>query len=266
VQGYASLAQSFDRLAPRYGELIEANPIHAYLRTRSLEWLDEAFRPGMHVLEIGCGTGTEAIHLARRGIEVVATDLSPAMVELTRERVRAAGVENLVRVEQCTAVDAGRRFDQASFDGAYASFGPLNGEPRLHGAVAGLADIVKPNASFITSVVSRPCAVELMLALTCRFNKAFRRLREETRMDLSGLGPVDVRAYSETEIRKAFFPRFRIERLEGWLVVMPPPYLASSWMRLGPTREAVMLLDNRVRKTWPFRGWGDHLHVWARRA
>ena len=36
--------------------------------------LDDVFRPGDRVLELDCGTGEDAVHLARRGVRVLATD------------------------------------------------------------------------------------------------------------------------------------------------------------------------------------------------
>lgn len=258
--------RGFDRLAPRYEELIESNPIHAQLRARSLAWLDEAFGPGMHVLEIGCGTGTEAVHLALRGVEVTATDISPEMVRLTRARVQSHGLGAHVRVAQCSASEIRDRFADTSFDGAFASFGPLNGEPELAQAIEGLASALRPGAPFVTSIVSRPCAAELAVGIA-RLNlpKAFRRLRDSTSNDLAGTGPVQVRAYSEAEVRRALAPWFDIERIEGWLVAIPPPYMATTWQRLEVLHTPASRLDVRLRSRPPFRGWGDHLHVWARR-
>lgn len=44
---------------------------------------------GRRVLDAGCGTGTVAVELARRGAEVVAVDLSPTLVALAAERLPA---------------------------------------------------------------------------------------------------------------------------------------------------------------------------------
>ncbi len=51
-------------------------------------------RPG-RALELGCGTGADAICLARRGFEVTAVDCSPTALE--RARVRAEQEDALVR-------------------------------------------------------------------------------------------------------------------------------------------------------------------------
>lgn len=263
---YASVASAFDRLAPRYEELIEGNPIHRYLRVRSLAWLDQAFRPGMDVLDIGCGVGTEAVHLARRGVRVLATDISPGMVEVARIRAEREGVGDLVRVGRVAAGDLSRVLAGRSFDGAYASFGALNCEPNLARAVEEVAGLLKPGANFLLSVVSRPCLPEMVLAgMRFRVGKAFRRMADETEVHLLDSGAVHARAYSETDLLNALRPWFTIERIEGWLLVVPPPYASAAWSRLGPLKRPLMQLDERIGRIRPFRSWGDHLHVWVRR-
>ncbi|MEU0242458.1 class I SAM-dependent methyltransferase [Nocardiopsis sp. NPDC006198] len=58
------------------------------------------------VLEIGCGLGDNAIHLARHGHRVVAVDVSPTAVEEASLRAREAGVSVDFRVEDATRIDA----------------------------------------------------------------------------------------------------------------------------------------------------------------
>src|SRR5690349_15279346 len=49
-------------------------------------------RPG-RALELGCGTGTNAVYLARHGWRVTAVDLVDRAVRRARERAGAAGVD-----------------------------------------------------------------------------------------------------------------------------------------------------------------------------
>lgn len=42
--------------------------------------------PDHSVLEIGCGTGTTALHLAQSGARIVATDLAQGMIDIAREK------------------------------------------------------------------------------------------------------------------------------------------------------------------------------------
>ncbi|MFJ3927179.1 class I SAM-dependent methyltransferase [Streptomyces sp. NPDC090022] len=54
--------------------------------------------PGGRVLDLGCGPGRNALHLASLGFEVDAVDLSPTAIAWAAERARAAGPEIAGRV------------------------------------------------------------------------------------------------------------------------------------------------------------------------
>lgn len=58
------------------------------MRDTLLQWLP-ADLSGQRVLDAGCGTGSFAIELARRGAQVLAIDLSPQLVDVARERCGA---------------------------------------------------------------------------------------------------------------------------------------------------------------------------------
>ncbi|MDU8910958.1 magnesium protoporphyrin IX methyltransferase [Aestuariicoccus sp. MJ-SS9] len=59
------------------------------MRARMLEALP-ADLTGMRVLDAGCGPGVATIELARRGAEVVAADISPALVRIAEDRLPEA--------------------------------------------------------------------------------------------------------------------------------------------------------------------------------
>jgi 2-polyprenyl-3-methyl-5-hydroxy-6-metoxy-1,4-benzoquinol methylase len=60
---------------------------------RRAEWVVKAagFRPGLRVLEVGCGTGFFSEIFLRSGIELHAIDISPALLAKARERCLPAG-------------------------------------------------------------------------------------------------------------------------------------------------------------------------------
>jgi len=53
---------------------------------------------GQRVLDIGCGTGALALRAARRGAKVKGIDVNAEMLEIARERVRQAGLEQSVEL------------------------------------------------------------------------------------------------------------------------------------------------------------------------
>jgi phosphatidylethanolamine/phosphatidyl-N-methylethanolamine N-methyltransferase len=92
-------------LAPLYDRVAGFRP----QRRRSLELLDA--RPGERVLIDGCGTGADLDFLPA-GVEVTATDLTPAMVDRTRCRAQGLGRTVDARVMDAQALD----LPDASFD------------------------------------------------------------------------------------------------------------------------------------------------------
>jgi SAM-dependent methyltransferase len=77
--------------------------------------------PGMRVLDVAAGTGNASIPAAQAGADVVASDLTPELLEAGRRRAAAAGLE-LEWVE----ADAERLpFEDASFDVVMSSIGAM---------------------------------------------------------------------------------------------------------------------------------------------
>ncbi|MFJ2715999.1 class I SAM-dependent methyltransferase [Streptomyces sp. NPDC087437] len=58
-----------------------------------VEWLERGLIGGRRALDLGCGPGRNALHLAERGFEVDAVDLSPQAIGWARERARETGAE-----------------------------------------------------------------------------------------------------------------------------------------------------------------------------
>ncbi|MEJ2735769.1 MAG: methyltransferase domain-containing protein [Anaerolineae bacterium] len=92
---YRRVAQAFDQAAGTYDELYQRNSIMAWMRAESLETLQTRFAPGSHLLEIGCGTGEEALALSRLGYQVLATDVSPKMIETAHAKTQAGPAEGV---------------------------------------------------------------------------------------------------------------------------------------------------------------------------
>lgn len=81
----------------------------------------EAIPPNSKVLELGCGTGELLPLLARRGARVTAIDKLPDMVKTARERATAENILESVSINQNTAMEVDRLFQDAEFDAVVVS-------------------------------------------------------------------------------------------------------------------------------------------------
>lgn len=73
--------------------------------------LDEGRLPGRSALELGCGTGTNALELARRGLEVTAVDLTELAVRKARAKARKAKLKVDFRIADALKDDLGGPYD-----------------------------------------------------------------------------------------------------------------------------------------------------------
>jgi ubiquinone/menaquinone biosynthesis C-methylase UbiE len=121
------------------------------------DWMVEVagIRPGSQVLDVACGTGQPAIAAAQRAQpdgKVVATDLSPQMVEAARRIAAAAGIQNLeFRVMDAERID----FPDNSFDAVTCRFG-LMFCPEPSRAAADMLRVLKPGSRVSLTVWGAP--------------------------------------------------------------------------------------------------------------
>ncbi len=96
-----------------YADLEKPEALEA-AQTRKYEALCQrlALKPGQHVLEIGCGWGGFAEHAARQhGVRVTCLTISPAQHAYATERIKAAGLADMVTIKLCDYRD-----EQGSYD------------------------------------------------------------------------------------------------------------------------------------------------------
>ena len=103
-----------------------------------------ALSPGDEVLDIGCGWGGMAIHLAKHhGVRVTGITLSEEQAALARERVAAAGVADKVTIlleDYRDTAASGRRFDRIVSVGMFEHVGRAQFETFFAAAARMLAD------------------------------------------------------------------------------------------------------------------------------
>jgi ubiquinone/menaquinone biosynthesis C-methylase UbiE len=102
-------------------------------------------RPGMHLLDVGCGIGGPARYFAGRGYRVTGIDLTAEFVAVAESLTRMVKLDQLATFRQASALAL--PFDSATFDGAYEIHVGMN-IPDKAGVFREVARVLKPGGRF----------------------------------------------------------------------------------------------------------------------
>lgn len=131
--------------------------------TETQQWLGNeslhraGLRAGMRFLDVAAGSGALSLPAARLGAKVVATDLSPSMLELLRNRARK---ENL-NIETRVMDGHNLEFEDCTFDMAGSQFGVMTFPDQPRG-IREMARVVKPGGRVLMSVYGPPAEIDFL--------------------------------------------------------------------------------------------------------
>ncbi len=139
---------TWDERAPWWDEVAQvyaaapdrAGDIHRTATTLNLQ-------PGSRLLDAGCGAGQFAIAFARRGCDVTAVDLAPAMLERARRHASEAGVEIIWREGDLTGLPDRDEI----YDAVHARLS-LHFMPDMTAALMELRRVLRPGGRLYASI------------------------------------------------------------------------------------------------------------------
>lgn len=261
VQKAGTTVAPFDAAATSYDADFTDTPLGRLLRAAVWARLDRLFAPRSHILELNCGTGEDALWLARRGHTVVATDASPAMLAAAQAKAARAGVGGRVALALLDLARVSERaIDGAPFDGVLSNFGGLNCLSDWRPLAAALAQWVRPGGRLALVLMGPWCLWEIVWYLGHgQPRTALRRLRRGGVAAHAGRGQsVHICYPSSQRLAADFAPWFRPLATVGIGALLPPSYLGhlvDRWPRLFA---ALARAEARIAAHPPARWVNDH--------
>jgi len=217
--------------------------------------LDRVFHPGQRILELNCGTGLDAMHLAKRGVQVLACDISPRMIELARRRMTSSSLRSRVELRVLPIQDLHVLGDEL-VDGTFSNFSGLNCVKDLSLVSENLARILRPGSRVLACMIGRFYAWEIVWYLAqANPKKAFRRFSGAG--EFNRTSQVEVYFHSIGEITRMFAPRFRLRGHKGIGIALPPCYAERRFSHVSPAIRALAKVDRLLAVVPLFRSIGD---------
>jgi ubiquinone/menaquinone biosynthesis C-methylase UbiE len=257
---------AFDRLAAKYDEMFTHSMVGRAQRQAVWDVLLDTVEPGSHILELNCGTGEDALFLARHDMSLVACDASKQMIDRARQRMLREDPEAPIEfrhlaTEQLYQLDRGELFDAA-----FSNFSGLNCVADLNRTARHLAELTTQNASILICLSTRFCLSEIAwFLLHGQFRKAFRRCSGAATVRVEGL-TVRVTYPTLRAVRHSFSSFFRMRSCTGIGIAVPPSYLEPLARKHPRLLRLFCRIDSYISRLPWVRTLGDHMLIHFERA
>jgi ubiquinone/menaquinone biosynthesis C-methylase UbiE len=173
-------AATFDALAEAYDSSFVESLTGQAQRRMTHKWLQPVWagRTGLHILEINCGTGTDAMWLAEQGHIVTATDASAAMINQAQQKAMVTSQLHQLRFQKCAFDELHTVFDGQQFDCIFSNFAGLNCvlPEDMRSLAKHLYSLLRPGGYLAVVLFGKYCAWEICYyLLKAQPKQAFRR-------------------------------------------------------------------------------------------
>lgn len=252
-------SSSFDPVAATYDAQFTHTVVGRLQRAVVQDYLQAKVGPGTTVLELNCGTGADALWLAKQGCTVLATDSSAEMLRITAEKARAINQQHRIQTQLLDLRDLPP--DLPWFDLVFSNFGGLNclSPEDLEKLGAAIPGLLQPGGLFVAVIMGRFCWWEsLYFSLKIQFGQAIRRWRGgPVDAPLGGGGHIPTWYYAPAEFR-SFLPNLTLQTVQPVGFWLPPSYLDPWFGRRPGLLRSLNFLEKKCRgRLWAYGA--DHV-------
>lgn len=240
-------------IAGKYDELLQKNRFSVILRSLFQKILSEYGPGGKAVLDLGCGTGEDALFLSENGALVTAVDFSQNMLDAAQNKSRAyIGGKNIRFVK--SDIEGFLNNNSTEFNLVISNFDAVNYIEDIPAFSNSTACALKPGGSLIVTVLNKVCLSEFFYSvMTLRLSRAYWALVNRNKYLVNGLG-----LRSPGEMKKLMAENFTPVRVTGVGIFIPPHNLEGMYGKISFLLPALLQAEKLVRRNRLFCKFSDH--------
>lgn len=243
---YEAINVGFGKLADEYDSHQLTNKTVRIMREKFYETIINTVPPKSYLLELNCGSGIDAHHLADKEYRVLATDISDKMLRNAKSKEE----KQFLEFRKLSYTDLNQLRNE-KFDAVISNLGGLNCIDDLSPVVNEIKTLLKPDGYLICTVMPHYSIWELALFFKGEFKRSIRRLKKKGIIANVGDESVFVRYYSPSELKKFLKQDFNLILTRALRIFSPPPP-ADYWYSKHPLITSLFdKLDDKIEMLYP---------------
>jgi ubiquinone/menaquinone biosynthesis C-methylase UbiE len=248
----------FDNLAMNYDAVFTRSAIGKAQRNRVYHFLSEEIRntKSLHILEVNCGTGEDALFFAKNGHKVIATDISENMINEAKKKNASASVRFLQQdINTLTSASFSDKFDLI-----FSNFGGLNclSLSQIRGFLTISEKLLKPKGKLMLVVMPKNCLWErFYFSVKGSFKEARRRNSNDPILVNVNGTEVSTWYYNPKDLMSLSKEKYNTLFIKPIGIAIPPSYLESYFERNKIFLNLLVLIEGLFSSRLWAR-YGDH--------
>lgn len=247
---------SFDAEAIHYDTNFTLTHIGKAQRNMVYYHIKKYINKPLNILEINCGTGEDAIWLAKQNHKVTATDISENMIARAKSK---SNCKNLTFLPiDCLTIH--QNFGKNSFDFLFSNFGGLNclTQKELSQFFENIASILQPKSKLALVIMPKNTLWEQgYFILKGKFSEAFRRKKEKAIAVVSN-ETISTYYYNPKDIVHLAKHNFKCIENKPIGFFIPPSYLEPFVKKNQLAFRILKKLDNWIKNLSFLSKYSDH--------
>lgn len=215
----------FDACAETYDREFTSSPIGILQRKRVYSSVLPLLRKSTKVLEINCGTGYDAVEVAKSARNVYATDVSFAMIRQARIKKERSALSNL-EFGVADIKELPRKIN-SSYDFLFSNFGGLNclSPDELKDFAVNTSPYISDNGTLALVLMGKKCIWENVFFYLRNDERAFRRNNKDGLKTVMNGVEFKTWYYSPAQIEGIFSEHYTVKKIKPIGLFIPPSYL-----------------------------------------